>query len=205
MLTYLKWTFWISFWTLIAAFFHYTLPGYDTVRVTDTYERRIDAGANSMFWSNANTGNATGVVGRDVFFIETFGPNGRPRVYRNEDTGWGWPPYFKFDTTNLQAEASNFTSTADEPRWVAIRHYGWRNEFFSIFPNALAVVPVDGPDAGKFSYTRLGILAGFGLFAWFVWGRIRAWRRRQIDPWLDDSEEGWALAEQKMKPWWRRG
>ena len=39
-----KWVFWITFWVLVAAFFHYTLPQKDIVRVTDTYEKRIDFG-----------------------------------------------------------------------------------------------------------------------------------------------------------------
>ncbi len=47
-------------------------------------------------------------------------------VYRNEDTGWGWPSYFKFDTANLQTEADDLSSTAarsqmggDDPLWLA--------------------------------------------------------------------------------------
>ncbi len=66
-------------------------------------------------------------------------------VYRNEDTGWGWPPYFKFDTTNLQAEAADLRSTAAAPQWAIMTHYGWRNEFLSIFPNAIGIRAVDDP------------------------------------------------------------
>ena len=45
-------------------------------------------------------------------------------VYRNEDTGWGWPPYFKFDTKNLQTEAADLISSKEEPQWVILTHYG---------------------------------------------------------------------------------
>lgn len=202
MLSYLKWTFWILFWGAVALFFWYTLPQYDIVRITDTYAQRVEVGDNAMFWAGADTGNATGVPARDVFFIQAFRPNGRPAIYRNEDTGWGWPPYFKFDTANLQAEAADSVSTEANPTWVAVRHYGWRNEFISIYPNAVALERVDGPDARKFSITSIAILVGFGLFVWFVWGRLRRWRRRRIDPFLDDSQESWDEAERRMKSWW---
>ena len=45
----IKWAFWITIWTIVAAFFHYTLPQVDIVRITDTYEKRIDFGENSIF------------------------------------------------------------------------------------------------------------------------------------------------------------
>ena len=50
-----------------------------------------------------------------LFFIQTIKKNGKPMVYRNEDTGWGWPPYFKFDTANLQADAAAARSPPGAP------------------------------------------------------------------------------------------
>ena len=32
MLTYLKWSFWIVFWALVATFLHYTLPQNDLIQ-----------------------------------------------------------------------------------------------------------------------------------------------------------------------------
>ena len=106
-MAYVKWFFIIVFWVLVAAFFHYTLPQKDIVRITDTYEKRIDFGENSIFWATADVGNDAATGNRDVFFIQTRRANDSVMVYRNEDTGWGWPPYFKFDTSNLQAEAAD--------------------------------------------------------------------------------------------------
>jgi len=103
---YIKWVLAITFWVFVAAFFHYTLPQHDVARVSDTYEKRIDFGENSIFWASADAGNAATTANRDVFFIQTRLSNDQVMVYRNEDTGWGWPPYFKFDTSNLQAEAA---------------------------------------------------------------------------------------------------
>lgn len=194
-MAYLKWAFWIVVWVLIAAFFHYTLPQTDIARITDTYEKRIDFGENSIFWSSPDVGNDPGTVNRDVFFIQTVRTNGRVMVYRNEDTGWGWPPYFKFDTSNLQAEAADLKSTSESPKWVAVRHYGWRNEFLSIYPNAVGVRAVAGPDAPKgVAWLNILILAVFFTMVaglWRIWIRFR---RRRIDPLVEDIGENWDAA-----------
>ncbi|WP_127112881.1 DUF1523 family protein [Shimia sediminis] len=185
-MVYVKWVFWGTFWVLVAAFFHYTLPQNDIVRIADTYEKRIDFGENSIFWAKEDSGNATGNVNRDVFFIQAFYENGRPMVYRNEDTSWGWPPYFKFDTSNLQAETTDLKSTQDAPRWVALKHYGWRNEFFSIYPNAVGVKPVEGPDVTIIPWLNIVILVVFFAFVWAIYVRWRRFRQARIDPVLED-------------------
>ena len=102
-MVYIKWGFIAVFWTVVIAFLHYTLPQHDIVRITDTYEKRVNPGANTLFWTKADTGGDPEATSRDVFFIQAFGTNDKPMIYRNEDTGWGWPPYFKFNTSNLQA------------------------------------------------------------------------------------------------------
>jgi hypothetical protein len=193
---YIKWFLIITFWTSIAAFFHYTLPQKDIVRVTDTYEKRIDFGKNSIFWAAADTVNASTSINRDVFFIQTKkAANGRVMVYRNEDTGWGWPPYFKFDTTNLQAEAGDMKSTAAVPQYALIKHYGWRNEFMSIFPNAISVRAVDGPNASKgIPYLNILILALFSVVTYFIWVRWRRFRKARIDPAFEEIQDNWDAA-----------
>ena len=120
MLGLLRWTFWITVWVIVAAFFHYTLPQVDIVRITNTYEKRIDPGENALFWAQADVGTDGTLSNRDVFFIQSRRVKGDVMVYRNEDTGWGWPPYLKFDTTNLQAEAADMKSIAADPRYVLI-------------------------------------------------------------------------------------
>lgn len=189
-MVYVKWGFRVVFWLIVAAFFHYTLPQTDIVRITDTYEKRIDFGENSIFWSAPDSGNATGTANRDVFFIQAKQPNDRVMVYRNEDTGWGWPPYFKFDTSNLQAEAADLKSTSDKPQWVAVKHYGWRNEFLSIYPNAVGVKAVAGPDVRFIPWLNIIILTVFAALFWAVWVRWRRFRMARIDPVLEDVSEG---------------
>ena len=204
---YIKWVFWITFWVLVASFFHYTLPQHDVARVSDTYEKRIDFGENSIFWAAADVGNAATTANRDVFFIQTRLTNDQVMVYRNEDTGWGWPPYFKFDTSNLQAEASDLKSGADAPQWVVIKHYGWRNEFMSIFPNAVSVRAVDDPNVRIIPWLNIGILIFFFAFVWAVWVRWRRFREARIDPVLEDAGDSIANTCDGVKKWfgsWRK-
>ncbi|MEQ9261359.1 MAG: DUF1523 family protein [Roseovarius sp.] len=203
-MAFLKWGFWGVFWALVAAFFHYTLPQHDIARITDTYEKRIDFGENSIFWAAPDVGNATTASNRDVFFIQAVRNNGRVMVYRNEDTGWGWPPYFKFDTANLQAEAADLKSTSETPRWVSIKHYGWRNEFMSIYPNAVEVVAVSGPDARKgIPWLNISILIAFFAVVLGLWALWRRFRARRIDPVLEDIGESWDAAGDAVEE--RRG
>ncbi|SPH22915.1 hypothetical protein ASD8599_03662 [Ascidiaceihabitans donghaensis] len=195
-MTYIKWFFIISFWVFVAAFFHYTLPQKDIVRITDTYEKRVDFGENSIFWASADTGTDGTAVNRDVFFIQTrLASSDGVMVYRNEDTGWGWPPYLKFDTSNLQAEAADAKSTAADPQYAIIRHYGWRNEFMSIFPNALDVKIVDGPNASKgIPWINIIVLTLFAMVTYFIWVRWRRFRIARIDPTLEEIQDNWDAA-----------
>ena len=190
-MTYIKWTFWILIALVVGAFLHYTLPQHDIVRITDTYEKRVDFGENSLFWAKEDVGTATGQINRDVFFIQTVKKNGKPLVYRNEDTGWSWPPYFKFDTSNLQAQASDLRSTGDNPRWVRVTHYGWRVTFWTVFPNAIAMKPVEDPDAVYIPWLNIIILTVLFAIFWAIRVRWLRFRERRIDPLGDDVDEGW--------------
>ena len=187
---WLKWIPTVLVLAIIAGFLHYTLPDRDIVRIVNTDVRRVDFGENSIFWAAPDAGSA-GAVNRDVRFIEAVRPNGRPSVYRNEDTGWGWPPYFKLDSSNLQTEARDLVSTSGDPVWVALTHYGWRSEFLSIFPNAVGVRVVDGPDVRLIPWFNIVVLTLLAALAWGVGVRIRRFRRNRIDPLLEDAGEAW--------------
>jgi hypothetical protein len=186
---YIKWTIILTFWVLFASFLHYTLPQHDVARITDTEVRRIDPGENRWFWASADVGSDGSLPNRDVFFISGVLDDGDVMVYRNEDTGWGWPPYFKFDTSNLQAEAADLRSTSADPQWVVIKHYGWRNEFLTIFPNAISVRPVDGPEVRIIPWINIIILTLLAAFLWGIYVRWRRFRMARIDPVLADVED----------------
>ena len=189
---YIKYAVVVEFSLLVAAFFHYTLPQHDIVRVSDTYEKRVDFGENSIFWANQGTGEAEGTPNRDVFFIQTVRTSGNVMVYRNEDTGWGWPPYFKFDTSNLQAEAADLKSTKSDPRWVAIKHYGWRNEFLSIYPNAISARAVAGPDVRIIPWFNIILLTVLFAIFWAIRVRWKRFRKNRINPKFDEWTDGLA-------------
>ncbi len=190
-MVYVKWGFILLFWLLVAGFLHYTLPQTDIVRITDTYEKRVDFGENALFWANQGTGEAEGTPNRDVFFIQTVRASGGVMVYRNEDTGWGWPPYFKFDTSNLQAEATDLRSAEENPKWVALRHYGWRNEFMSIYPNAVGLWRVDGPDTRIIPWFNIILLTVLFAIFWAIRVRWKRFRKNRMDPAIDDWTDGW--------------
>ncbi|KAJ54984.1 hypothetical protein ACMU_14590 [Actibacterium mucosum KCTC 23349] len=202
-MVYVKWTFRVVVLVLVAAFLHYTLPQRDIVRIVGTENRRVDFGENSWFWAAPDAGNAT-TSERDVFIIQTVYPNGNTMEFRNEDTGWGWPPYFKLDTHSLQTEMADLVSTAEEPKWVAIKHYGWRNNFYTIFPNAVGVRAVAGPDVRLIPWTNIAILTALAallLFAWRVWVQFR---ERTIDPLMDDVEVATDEARDRARGVWGR-
>ena len=187
---------------IVGAFLHYTLPQHDIVRVVNTYQERQDLNDwTRIFWATPDD-QTVELINRDVQFIQTvrkkswfFGFFRRDAegvmVYRNEDTGWSWPPYFKFDTASLQTEADDLRSTPETPKWAVMTHYGWRLELFSAFPNAIAIRPVDGPDARVIPWFNIFFfvfLIAAGLFVRAMWMQFR---ERTIDPALEDTRDAW--------------
>jgi hypothetical protein len=208
MLGLLRWTFWITVWVIVGAFFHYTLLQTDIVRISNTLESRENPTKFAIFWGPPDMSADGTELARDVFFIQTLRPNGNVMVYRNEDTGWGWPPYFKFDTANLQTEFSDLKSTAETPRFVAIKHYGWRNELMSIYPNAISVRPVAGPEGPKgIPWLNIIILTVLAALVYGVWVRWRRFRRMRIDPTMEAFEDDLTEKGDAISRWmgsWRK-
>ena len=165
-----------------AVLLNYYLPDRDIVRVVGTEVKRIDVGKGAPFWDRADTGTNEEPT-RDVRFINAVRKNGKPKVYRNEDTGWSFPPYFKFDSSNVTALAQDLET--EEGQWVAVRHYGWRIELFSIFPNVTSMKRVSGPDVFLIPWFNI-VFISLLLILWAtLWWKIRAWKAKRIDPTLD--------------------
>lgn len=181
-----------TFFGLIALFvvlvLHYNLPQRDIVYVTQVSVKYETFGENSWFWASPEIGAniSENMVQRDIRFIDAIRPNGRTSIYRNEDTGWSWPPYFKFDSADLQAEASNLiTPPNGEPRWVAITHYGWRIPYFNIYPNAVGIAPVAGPDVVLVPWVSIVILVLLAALVFLIWRMLAQFRERVLDPAAD--------------------
>ena len=197
----IKWGIRIVLILIVGLFLHYTLPQRDVVRIVDTGNRITQIGANWIFYSIEDTGTGAETnTTRDIRFIDAVYPDGSSvMVYRNEDTGWFWPPYFKWDSSTLQAEATNLRSTAAAPQWVAVTHYGWRIPLVSAFPNAVSITPVDGPDVRLIPWINIIILA-FLAFAIFMARKMwLQFRERMVDPALADVGETFDAAGARVE------
>jgi hypothetical protein len=187
---------------ILGAFLHYTLPQHDVVRVVNTYQERQDLNDwTRIFWASPDD-QATSLSNRDVQFIQTvrkkswlFGfiqrESDEVMVYRNEDTGWSWPPYFKFDTASLQTEADDLRSTPENPKWAVMTHYGWRMELLSTFPNAVAIRPVESPDATIIPWFNIFFFITLIVLVMVVRAMWLQFRERTIDPALEDTRDAW--------------
>jgi hypothetical protein len=191
MWRWIRWTFRIAVVMIAALFFHYILPQHDVVRLTGTEVIRMDFTAfNRLFYAQADAGNVEGTT-RDVRLINAVRPNDRVIVYRNEDTGWIWPPYFKFDSSNLQAEAQDLQSTKAAPQWVVVTHYGWRLPFLSIYPNAVSVKAVASPDVRIIPWFNIIFFVLLLLLILTIRAMVAQFRERTVDPMLEDAGEVW--------------
>ena len=188
----LKWSLRLTVLLIVGLFLHYTLPQHDIVRITNTYNRLTTVGSeNSWAYASPDSGTAESGTTRDIRFIEAAYPDGSVIVYRNEDTGWVWPPYFKYDSSNLQAQAGNLKSLASAPTWVSVTHYGWRFAFLSIYPNAIGVKEVAGPDVRIIPYVPIIVLLLLG-FGYVMLRRMWAqFLERTVEPALAEVEETW--------------
>ena len=179
-----KWTLVILLVLIVGSVMHYTLPRHEVVRIVGVETRLESLGWNRFFFASVPAGQADATT-RDVRYIETLRPNDREMVFRNEDTGWTWPPYFKLNASDLQARARNLVSTSAEPVWVAVTSYGLRSQLLSIYPNVLRVRQVEGPEVTLIPWTRIiGFTALFALAAW-LWFTLRRFNERRARPFLD--------------------
>lgn len=158
----------LSLFIVLGGAVNYAMPSYEETVVTGMEVRRMD---KDGVISKSNP--ADGEV-RDVYFIFTQSGTNKVMPYRNEDTGWGLPPYFKFDSAGIQARAQAY---ANEKLRVQIKYYGWRISWMNEFRNILSIKPlVEGETKAMpiFSYVLYVILALlFFLSVQFIRGLFR--------------------------------
>ena len=199
MWTKIKWGIRILLLLVVGLFLHYTLPQHDVVRITETSNRITHIGGNWIFYSIEDTGTGAETnTERDIRFIDAAFDDGDVMVYRNEDTGWFWPPYFKWDSATLQAEAANLRSTSAAPQWVSITHYGWRIPLFSAFPNAVNITPVAGPDVTIIPWVNIILLVALVFLILMIRKMWLQFRERMVDPALADVGETFDAAGQRV-------
>lgn len=177
VMSWLKWVGLVFAGLAVVAavlFLDYYLPSTELVQVTGHEVKRMDTG----------TDKASGQpVTRDVRFIYAKGKDdGKDYAFRNEDTGWGWPPYFKFDSGDLTAKANNIKETQPDSTGL-LTYYGWRITYFDLYPNAVDLEVVD-PDYKPFPLFKilfvsvLIVLVGLCVY-WFRWGRYKSWLKQE--------------------------
>ena len=150
------------FIVLVAVVLHYNLPRTQVAQIVGTDVKRLDSTARGKSAGNLQ---GQGVKVRDVRFINAQSQSGKVEVFRNEDTGWGWPPYMKFNSADITAEAQTFATAEGKP-WVLLKYYGWRIHIFDMYPNIISLkqVPRDYKHIPWFNLVFLLVLAGGSLF-----------------------------------------
>lgn len=187
----------IAVFLIVGLWLHYVMPQHDIARVTSTEVIRTDfTTINRMFYAQADTGTAENPT-RDLRLINTerkatyllgfIRGGNETMVYRNEDTGWIYPPYFKFDSSDLQAEAAASISTAEPYDWVVITHYGWRIRWLSIYPNAVSIKPAPSEDYRPIPWVNIIIFAALIIGFLFLRAMWRQFRERTLDPLADKA------------------
>jgi len=152
---------------LVILFLAYYLPASTKVHVTGTEVKRMDV--------QDETGSTRT---RDVRFIFTRDiESEKTMVFRNEDTGWGWPPYFKFNSGDVMGEAVGFADT-DENEVVLVTYYGFRLTLLDMYPNVLSLERVsrDYTHVPVFNIVFIIVLVSFVGFAFF---RVRRWTSKR--------------------------
>lgn len=191
MLRYIGWVLRIVLWAAAVLFLHYVLPQRDIARVTLTDVIPNFQTDYPIFFSQHDAGTAAqptrplrliSAERKQTWLFGLIRGGDQTMVYRNEDTGWIWPPYFKFDSSDLQSEAEDLISRVEDPKWVVVTHYGWRIRFITIYPNAISIRQVEGPDAVLIPWFNIIFLSVLAAICWAIRVRWRRFRDRRISP-----------------------
>lgn len=118
-----------------------------------------------------------------VYQIFTEDPDTRRQhVYHNEDTGWGFPFYFKFNSADVQSTAASIaTDASQDGNYALVTSYGWRVNLLSMFPNVTAIrrVPRGYVPVPWFNIAFFAALAAVTVWLAYLY---RRWCRLRIAP-----------------------
>ncbi|MBF0784797.1 DUF1523 family protein [Muribacter muris] len=146
---------------------NYAFPSYEATVVTGMEVRRMDKDG-LISKSNPPDGQV-----RDVYFLFTESPEEKKvMVYRNEDTGWGLPFYFKFNSADIQAKAQAY---ANEKQLVEIRYYGWRINWLNEFRNIVSIKPLEAGETLSKPWVSYILYAFFALTFFLSVQLVRGW------------------------------
>jgi len=120
---------------VVGPFVTYYLPSTVVVQLSGTEVKRSELGQDDAVVQPI----------RDVRYVLAQDPKTHETmVFRNEDTRWSWPPYFKFNSSDLSGKAMDIARSKPDAT-VAVTYYGTRSSVLDVYPNlvALEVVPAD--------------------------------------------------------------
>ncbi|QGM81503.1 DUF1523 family protein [Otariodibacter oris] len=146
---------------------NYAFPSYEQTVITGMEVRRVDKDG-PISKSNPEDGPV-----RDVYYLFTENPETKKvMTYRNEDTGWGLPFYFKFDAALTQAKAQAF---ANDKKLVQIKYYGWYISWLNEFRNVVSIQPVEEGQSQSMPWISYIIYAFFAFTFFLSVQFIRGW------------------------------
>lgn len=155
---------------MVAAGLAYVLPQHRVVHVDGFEVKRVDGTA-----VGSGVAPVPPVSGTDVYYIHTSNPERTEVfVYRNEDTGFGFPWYFKFDSAEVQGRAQLLGH--QQGQLALVTYYGWRIPMFKLFPNAVEVEAWDRPEEPWPVFNTV-FFAVLGLLVLAVWWKLRQFRQ----------------------------
>jgi hypothetical protein len=178
----IKWTLIVLAVIAVGLVLDYSLPNRDVMRITGQEVKRMEVE------SEDSSGNPLR-VSRDISFVYAVDRDGNEISFRNEDTDWSWPPYFKFDTGTIASKVANHQSNAADPVWVIITYYGWRFELFSMFPNIVTIERVDSPDQELFPWFNIIVIATLIIVVLLIRRFILRKYERHVEPLIDGDPD----------------
>jgi hypothetical protein len=142
----------VVFALTFACVLHYYLPRKELVTITGIDSKRAEG--IPVDGDRSDNGRSF-----DIYYIYVLDADNTPRILSNENTAWGFPPYFKFDAADMQSKAINYVG-----KKVVIRYYGWRITYLNLFQNITSFEP--GDEASSLtSWVRLSV---YGLWAFIL-------------------------------------
>ena len=157
----------------VGATLHYFLPKHAVVVINGVEVKRMDD------QGVINSKNVADGPTRDIYFINTGEPDNPidVSVFRNADTGFGFPWYFKFDSADVQAKAQQLSKDSDQ--LALIQYYGWRIRLISTFPNIVSIEATNTRTEPFPIFNVVFLLLLFGLPGFAYWKIKRRLRNRQ--------------------------
>lgn len=170
----------------------YSLPKHIVVNINGSEVKRVDNSGNAVDVRTPSINNS-----RDVYYINASAlDKSEVFTFRNEDTKFNFPWYFKFDSAEVQSRAKLVEANnngKDQRAYALVTYYGWRIPMFNMFPNAVDVRSWESSEP-PFPVFNTVFLSLLGLITLVLWWKLWRWnKKRQVRA----AEKAALRAEQK--------